>query len=63
MLERKAVTKVPTVASEKELQDILEARSNAIKQKKKSLDPRKARALSRKLYLDLYGEIAQRMLI
>ena len=35
MLERKAVTKVPTVASEKELQDILEARSNAIKQKSK----------------------------
>ena len=63
MLERKAVMKVPTVASEKELQDILEARSNGIKQKKKSLDPRKARALRRKLYLDLYGEIAQRMLI
>ena len=63
MLERKLVTKVPTVASEKELQDILENRSNDFKKKMKSLDPRKARALRRKLYLDLYGEVAQRMLI
>ena len=63
LLERKPVTKVPTVASDKELEDILEARSNELRQKKKSLDPRKARALRRKLYLDLYGEVAQRMLI
>ena len=63
LMDRKPVTKVPTVASEKELQEILEARSNSIKQKKKTLDPRKARALRRKLYLDLYGEVAQRMLI
>ena len=62
-LERKVVSKVPTVASEKELQAILEARSNGVKQRMKSLDPRKARALRRKLYLDLYGEVAQRMLI
>jgi hypothetical protein len=62
-LDRKPVAKVPTVASEKELQDILEARSNGLRQKKKSLDPRKARALRRKLYLDLYGEMSQRMLI
>ena len=63
LLDRKPVAKVPTVASEKELQDILEARSNGLRQRKKSLDPRKARALRRKLYLDLYGEMSQRMLI
>ncbi len=62
-LERKPVTKVPTVASDKELEDILEARSHQLKSQKKSLDPRKARALRRKLYLDLYSEVAQRMLI
>ena len=62
-MERKPVTKVPTVASEKELEDILEARSSELMQKKRALDPRKARALRRKLYLDLYGEVVQRMLI
>ena len=62
-MERQAVHKVPTVATDKELAAILEARSQGLKTKKKSLDPRKARALRRKLYLDLYGEVAQRMLI
>ena len=62
-LERQALQKVPTVATDKELEAILETRNQGFKAKKKSLDPRKARALRRKLYLDLYGEVAQRMLI
>ena len=64
MLERKPVTKVPTVASDQELLDILEARCSDQKSfRNKLLTPRKARALRRKLYLDLYSEVAQRMLI
>ena len=62
-LERQALQKVPTVATDKELEAILEARNQGFKAKKKALDPRKARSLRRKLYLDLYGEVAQRMLI
>lgn len=58
-LDRQPVIKVPTVATDKEMEDIMEARCNG----KKILDPRKARALRRKLYLDLYSEVAQRMLI
>ena len=64
MLERKPVTKVPTVATDQELLDILEARCSDQKSfRNKLLTPRKARALRRKLYLDLYSEVAQRMLI
>jgi hypothetical protein len=60
ILDRKPVTKVPTVATDKELLDILAGRSNGHHD---TLNPRRARALRRKLYLDLNSEVAQRMLI
>ena len=64
ILEQKPVTKVPTVATDQELMDFLESRCNDQKSfKNKYLTPRKARALRRKLYLDLYSEVAQKMFI
>ena len=64
ILEQKPVTKVPTVATDQELMDFLESRCNDQKGfKNKYLTPRKARALRRKLYLDLYSEVAQKMFI
>ena len=54
-LEPRGMNKVPTIASESDLR-----RVEAMKQARRRwhLDPRKARALRRKLYVDLYREAA-----
>ena len=56
------LSKVPTVATDQEVEQLMESC-----QKKShfqsGISPRKARALRRRLYLDLYKEVANKMLI
>jgi hypothetical protein len=64
------ISKVPTVATDEEIEAVLESRVSNLdesrdrKSKNETLiAPRKARALRRKLYLDLYKEVSSKMLI
>ena len=54
--------KVPTVATDQEIQAVEESRQSRSKFET-SISPRKARALRRRLYLDLYKEASSKMLI
>ncbi len=54
--------KVPTVATDREIQAVEESRQLRSKFEN-SISPRKARALRRRLYLDLYKEASSKMLI
>ena len=56
-LEHRGLSKVPTIATDSELEKMEQMRKS---RRKVSLDPRKARAMRRKLYLDLYQEAAKK---
>lgn len=63
LLSRKSLAKVPTIASENDLLDLesLRARNQMMgRGERKKLDKRKARAMRRKMYLDLYKEAANK---
>ncbi len=57
--ESRGMSKVPTIATESELRRV-ESMRRAVKQRRLDMDPRKARALRRKLYLDLYRDAASK---
>ena len=54
--------KVPTVASDQEIEAVEESRKRKSKFER-PISPRKARAMRRRLYLDLYKEASKQMLI
>ena len=54
--------KVPTVATDQEIEAVEESRKKKSKFER-AISPRKARAMRRKLYLDLYKEASKQMLI
>ena len=55
LLSPRGMSKVPTIASESELRRVEAMR---LDRRRCDLDPRRARALRRKLYVDLYREVA-----
>lgn len=57
------LAKVPTVATDQEIAEVLESRQKKSRVDQSSISPRKARAMRRKLYLDLYKEVSSKMLI
>lgn len=59
-LSPKTLSKVPTIASDKDLESLVTMRRS---RKGVKIDPREARALRRRLYLDLYKEAASKGLI
>ena len=61
MLERRALSKVPTIANDHDLVFLEDKRTK--KKLSTHLSPRKARAMRRKLYLDLYRDAVNRKLI
>ena len=57
------ISKVPTVATDQEIAAVLESRQKKTAFASSTISPRKARAMRRKLYLDLYKEVSSKMLI
>ena len=57
------LSKVPTVATDQEIAAVLESCQKKNRVDQSSISPRKARAMRRKLYLDLYKEVSSKMLI
>lgn len=61
-MANRPITKVPTLASDQEIFGLEEQQRNR-KKFEARMTPRKARAIRRKLYLDLYKEASSKMLI